>query len=387
MNKLLSFFDYKPNILLPIFALFLPIFAPLSQVAILLYLISWLWNKQYLHLFRLRQNSILFLFLYCFLFLLSGLYSDNTILWGADIESKLGLWIFPILLLSQQHYDKKVATITINALILGCLLLTLYLHIIQLTEPQAIRSLVHHFTLLNVIYLTTYISFTLFFSLYQFFTITERNKKIIYLGAAILAHYSLFAFGSRMAILSTICVELAVIFVWKVLVNRQYITGFVWLLFILIFNVGSLLMSNYALNRFKKLGSGNGDVRTLIWEASWLEIQKSPIIGHGAGDTQDVLRPRYLAINYPRGAEKNQNSHNQYLETGVSIGFIGILILMCWIFFSLYQGWHQQNYLLCIFIAIIALNILTESMFERQQGSYFIGFFVSLLYWYKPKSD
>ncbi len=382
MQQILKNFNYKPNILLPIFAFFLPLLPQVSQGAIALYLIFWVINKQYLHLHKVQKNWFaLSAILYFLLFLISGLYSQNLATWGSDLEAKLPLLVVPILLFSQAQYSKKVVNIVLWALTFGCFVFTIYIHYVQLSDAEPLRSLVHHNSYMNVIYFSMYLSVVLFFLLKNIITSPSSPKRWLYIIAAIFAHYALFAFASRMAILATIVVELGVVFLWKIIIERKFITGVALLLLTLAANAGSLYASDNALKRFQTLSSGEQTVRLKIWEASWTSIKKSPIIGYGSGDTKDILRPVYDEIDYSKGAKKNQNSHNQYLETWLSIGIIGLLIFMTGGVSAWFQSWKREHYIFCIFLALVFLNLLTESMFERQQGTYFVAFFGSLLLW------
>ena len=124
-----------------------------------------------------------------------------------------------------------------------------------------------------------------------------------------------------------------------------------------------------------------GRHRLQIWEAGLLQFSKSPIIGYGSGDAKDVMFEGYQITGYQYGVEKRFNCHSQYLESGISVGIFGIILLFGWLFVSSRQGWRHQEYLACIVMALFALNFLTESMLERQQGSYFVAFIGSIVFW------
>lgn len=385
MKKLIAYFDYIPDIFLLIVAFFLPTFPAVSQVAILLFLIFWITKGQYKYLYKIKEHVFALGSIAVFaLYFLSGLYSDNLTFWGSNLEAKLPLLILPILLLSRENYDQKVVNSTLWAFGLGCLSLIIYLHYEHISDPEFTFSRTMAIkTIANSIYFAMYLSFVLLIGfVLNFKKIIQFNfKSFLLLAGLCWFHYAIYALASRMAILGTIGVELMAVFVWKIILDRKIIQAGVMMFLIILVNFFSLNFAQKATKkRIKKLRK-QGDVRELIWKGSWMQIAKSPIIGYGAGDTQDMLIEAYKTLDYNHGVKKKQNCHNQYLQILMTAGIIGLLVFLAWLLLSFRSAWLAQNYLFCIFVAIFALNILTESMLERQQGTYFVAFFGSLLLW------
>lgn len=384
MKKLISYFDYFPDIFLLIVAFFLPVFPAMSQVGIGLFLIFWIAKGQYKYLYKIKEHSFVLGCIGIFaVYFLSGLYSENLQLWGSGLEAKLPLLIVPILLLSREKYDQKVVKGVLWAFALGCLSLMIYLQWQHFLRPKnTFRFIIVEKTVMNTIYLAMYFSFIVLFGFVMYYKkiIQFSFKSFLLLVVLFWFHYAIYAFESRMAILSLTFIELGIFFVWKVLLERKILQAGIMIFFLVTLNFLSLNLGQYPTNRMKSLVKQR-DVRELIWKGSWIQIIKSPIIGHGSGDTQDLLIEAYKTLDYNIGIEKKQNCHNQYLQLLMTAGIIGLLVLLVWLFLSFRTAWFNQNYLFCILIAIFALNMLTESMLERQQGTYFIAFFGSLLLW------
>lgn len=78
---------------------------------------------------------------------------------------------------------------------------------------------------------------------------------------------------------------------------------------------------------------------------------------------------------------KTLNSHNQYFETIISLGLIGLIsLLVCFIipiFIMIKNKKFSVIYL--IFVLIISFNAIFEAIFERQDGIIFFNFFNMLL--------
>jgi O-antigen ligase len=121
-------------------------------------------------------------------------------------------------------------------------------------------------------------------------------------------------------------------------------------------------------------------VRGVLWESSWNLIKGiHEWTGWGHFTAQESLRKLYLLAGFQDGAERNDNSHNQYLYTWVCYGLIGLFILLIFLFRFLWIAINRKIFL-GIFLAImfIVANI-TECMFEAQKGIVFFLFFSSLL--------
>ncbi|REJ82327.1 MAG: hypothetical protein DWQ44_07840 [Bacteroidetes bacterium] len=115
--------------------------------------------------------------------------------------------------------------------------------------------------------------------------------------------------------------------------------------------------------------------RLFIWPLSWRIIIENPLTGVGTGDIKDVLVSEYEKAGFTEGVEKKLNPHNQFLHTGVILGFPGmIFLLILFIIFS-WEYFERRNSLAILFNAIIFLNALTESVLERQAGVLLFCFF------------
>jgi O-antigen ligase len=120
-------------------------------------------------------------------------------------------------------------------------------------------------------------------------------------------------------------------------------------------------------------------LRVLAWSASIDVIKRNPVLGVGNGDIKDELSKVYAEHNYKKPLEMHMNSHNQYLETSVGQGLIGLAFLLLMFLAPLFIM-PQNNLLVQGFILLALLSILVESMFNTQAGVIFIAFFYALLF-------
>jgi len=76
------------------------------------------------------------------------------------------------------------------------------------------------------------------------------------------------------------------------------------------------------------------------------------------------------------------DSHNQYFDTIISIGIVGLLLLLAYYFVPILimVKYKKTDFIYLIFIMIIAFNSLFESVFEGQVGIIFFNFFNVLMF-------
>jgi O-antigen ligase len=109
-------------------------------------------------------------------------------------------------------------------------------------------------------------------------------------------------------------------------------------------------------------------LRIHAWKSSRSVIEASPIVGHGTGDVWDVLLAEYVAKGYTGAQVKEVNAHNEYYQTGLATGLIGIAFLVFVLSYWLYFALKNRHFPLVIFVLITAFAFLFESYFSTQAG-------------------
>ena len=98
--------------------------------------------------------------------------------------------------------------------------------------------------------------------------------------------------------------------------------------------------------------------------------------GVGLGDETDFLVREYYRKGYSGYAERRLNPHQQFLQTGISIGFLGILTLLILFISLIIASFRTENLALFIGAICISVSCLFESMLERQVGVIFLSILV-----------
>ena len=108
------------------------------------------------------------------------------------------------------------------------------------------------------------------------------------------------------------------------------------------------------------------DARIILFERSWSVFKDHMILGVGTGDRMDELDPLYKdKYGVPYGT---LNSHNQYMDTSLSTGIIGLTVLLLMLFVPMRYARKNKNFFFFSTILLFAVAIIFESMLERQMG-------------------
>jgi O-antigen ligase len=116
-------------------------------------------------------------------------------------------------------------------------------------------------------------------------------------------------------------------------------------------------------------------VRFWIWKSAISVIKDHSVLGIGSGDIRDELKKQYEIEDMPYSALRKYNAHNQYLETWIGIGILGILAFLMMLIIPLITGIKLQNWLLVGFICLCGVSFFFESMLNTISGVVFFALF------------
>lgn len=121
------------------------------------------------------------------------------------------------------------------------------------------------------------------------------------------------------------------------------------------------------------------ETRLIMWRLSVEQIRDTPF-GVGSGDADQVLAERMAEKNLNQEfIDRHLNPHNQFFQTWVEVGFIGVLLLVLFIVLVVYKSFKNRDYFLLILTFNFAMNCLFESMLQRQSGIVFYTVLFCLL--------
>ena len=215
---------------------------------------------------------------------------------------------------------------------------------------------------------------------------TERPHKILaysslIVSIIILTAY-LFILQSRSGLLGLILLTVGVLHVifFKL---RRYLLGVVLLSCIAAVVATILLVVPTSQHRLsdtlaKVAAHDQSDERYIISKASFNVVKENMPWGVGVGDRMDELVAEYQRMGAEKQYWRRYNPHNQFVDTLMTTGILGLLVLSVILILPAIDCIRNKNYLFLAFLFIVTLSALFESILERQMGINFFCFLYCL---------
>ncbi len=105
-------------------------------------------------------------------------------------------------------------------------------------------------------------------------------------------------------------------------------------------------------------------------------IKEHLLFGTTEGDIKEVRLAAYKQKNFTDLALHNYNAHNEFIGTLATYGIIGFILFMGILFLPFRKAEYRRSY--SLFIIIVVITFLTESILDRQQGLNYFMFFYAL---------
>lgn len=338
-----------------------------------------------------NKYALLFIALY-FIYLVGMLYTQNVSHGGLDLQIKMSLFLFPIVLSSEGEMNfikqKWFGFAFILGLVLhgvGCFIYAAWHYF---STGEAVFIYMQFSKFVHPTYYTMYIDLAFVFMYYALTTkgkeLSKKEKLFIYISAVFLLVMVMLLESKMGQIVTAILIP---VFLFNYFLSKKSRFKAVATVIAV---VGLLVVGISKITRFhamKDLISGkNRDVtseesnqaRFYVWQASWKVISEKPIFGYGTGDTA-TLQHQYLKDGMTGALNNKLNCHNQYLQTTIALGIPGIIILLGNLLIPFFKSIKQKRFVYMMFILILLFNFLTESMLEQQAGTMYYGLLNSLL--------
>ena len=108
-------------------------------------------------------------------------------------------------------------------------------------------------------------------------------------------------------------------------------------------------------------------------------INEKPLFGYGIGDTKDVLSALEDKNSFFKG--KYYNTHNQFLNTTLATGIIGLLLFIFFLLKNLQLIVFRSFEQLSIVLLFVALMFI-ENILDRQNGIIYFSIFINYFSFY-----
>lgn len=358
----------------------------------------------YGNFWRLISNNFsVALVLYFSLIVLSMTYSSNLESGLRSIETKFSFLVFPFFLPSI-FLNKEMTHRTMTLFWVGGM------SYIFVSFVDALISFLHSHSLSSFFYSElgvgffqegsfihpTYASF--FYNILfaylalQWIQNSPKGKfKFVIIASLIFVAVFIFMLSSKFGILALAINFLLLL--WKYVKNTNQVLRAT--IFFMAFSIVSILVvwqsplkkrfvSAYSAVTTANHHPSSTQTRLDVWRVTSTIISENPILGVGAGDIRNELLLKYQENDYQTYAQREYDSHQEFLQTYAALGLPGIIVLL-FIFVLLWKrAISARNYLLFIFTTLFFVFGMVESMLERQAGVVFFVFFSLFLYSFNP---
>lgn len=326
--------------------------------------------------------------------IISALLSENKKEAAFSVEVKMTLLILPYLFFGFS-WPLSILRRSIIAFVSGCFFATLYLLLRATSYSMAGQTEYFYYTLfsdlLHASYFSMYLQLALAFVVVLYPRWFHQQKAIIrssWFFAAIFI-LGIFLCASKMGLITFFCLfPLLLVYRLRKKIPFQKMLVLMSALFLVVALILFMLPQTserlIRLTQFSteldKSSTESSAVRVLIWEQCIDLVKAEPLWGYGVGDANDELYKRYETNGITGALSHHLNAHNQFFQTTIGMGILGLLLLLGMTLFSVINAAIKRRLLLLIFSGLILLNFLVESMLQTSAGILFFSFFYSLLH-------
>jgi O-antigen ligase len=350
-------------------------FIPITLVLVLVVSVITIPWQIRVHYFKKRKRYILSFVLFYIVSLIGMVYTLNVKEGLFDLEVKLSILLVPLVFLTSNIINKYTVFGLIKTFIVGVSLslgLQFILATINFQETGNtdvfFYNLFSHFH--HPAYFSMYTNFAIASLLVLIFHYRDRPqfRHFALLGFLVVGIYQL---SSRAGML-TLIVLLFYAFVYIIFPKLRW-KKMLYALFATVLITAAIL---YPIARYTSTireidvttSKSSSGVRLAMWQAAIPLIKENPIIGVGTGDVNRELQFRFAQERVVRAVRDNLNAHNQFLQTQVGLGLMGTIALLIALLLPLWVSIKKGKLFYPLFVVILLINFLTESVLNTQAG-------------------
>ena len=366
------------------------------------YLLTWnLLRDGFLKIFK-EKNAMFYMVILFLVYCISVSYSEDLKTAGQKIILKSSYLYFPIIF-SLTKWDKKKLIRVLDFFLAGCFFqVVISFFDAYIDAGLTFDSKEFYYTKLSYnlhpSYAALIINIGFIFNTIRIIQLIKArgNFYIVSLRILLLILFLIFILMlSSKAGLVCLVVSLLALSAFTFYRFKSFKTKLIGMLFIVIvlgggvtffgdravFKFNELISSVKNKNDFisKSAGYYSWKTRLVLWDNTWDVIKESYVFGYGVGDGKKILQNQLKLNEETFVLSKNYNSHNQFLETTLSIGLIGLLLLLIILVKGTFSKKNGFGYISILLGVIIAINFFVESMMEKQIGSITITWLICLL--------
>jgi O-antigen ligase len=370
----------------------------------------WLINQKYKasRLLILENKILLLPGLFYLLHLVSIFYSSNWQYASLDYQIKLSYLLFPIVLSGFSFSISEIRKFKfyfIGGVVVTSIFYFVYASIRYFESGDTGLFFYSEYSrFMHPGYFTIYLNLAFIFLMENYFLNAEKKKseRVILFLIMFFVFANITLLSARMAwivAVLTILIYYFILFFKSQIQKREKYISILFVLLMIGFQMGANRFNNKSDSRFKQIedaienpsqmtqapertyeGESGITARVHLWKNAAELISQNLFFGVGAGDLKEDLIKVYGKNNFAYGIKNNMSPHNQYLHTTVILGVFGLCFLLTMLFMPAVAAFKNQQWIYFLFMVIIVVNCITESILERQSGVMLFAFFNSLFY-------
>ena len=375
--------DYGLYALLLVFCAYnrlMPILMIVTSLSIFVKHNNWQGIKK---LISLRYPFVWFIF-YFFAHIIGLLNTENFEFAFSDLGMKMSFIVVPLFLIGARikiNFN-ALANAYITGLIIACVICYVYAVYRSIHYPEDnhwayFRESYFSF-MMHRSYFATYLALGALISLILFF---EAAKfKFFYGFAGVLFVVSMLLTNSKAGVVILVVLMLPLIYY---LLGKHYRkiygligVGVAILAMVAVVNLSSNLKARLAkmVNEVVNTEPTQSDSiesnasRLIMWSTSLELFKENPLLGVGTGDVKDELNKRNKALGNYAIAEHSLNAHNQFLNSAVQLGIVGLIPLLGIFVTGLFVGIRRKKTIIIVMQLTFMLTMFFESFLETQAG-------------------
>lgn len=338
------------------------------------------WHQDKSYPYNKNAYVLIPMMLYWLAYLISMLWTENQSVGWVEVGQNAWFFAIPLTCLCTdfrqitKHCLRAMLWIYVFTItIVFCYLLTKAIITTHQSSPIFLKSVLKVFhNYIHHTYSTLYIALGLAF-LYTELIRKERLGRgmlalLVFCACCMVAFVILL--NSRAGTLYLILLSLMCI-LHTFFIRKKYCVGIVSLITLLTLVAVLHYTLPEELLRFSNTTSEitHGDMsddRFQIMENAWTVVKNHPLTGVGAGDRMDSLVPYYGTL------DDVFCPHNQFLDTWLATGVLGILLLWIMLLLPMVLAYKKKQVLPVMINIMLIVGLMVESMLERQMGVAFV---------------
>lgn len=228
---------------------------------------------------------------------------------------------------------------------------------------------------------------------------TQSNKERLFsIFIFVLAIYSVSLSGTRIAWVIFLALSFSIMLIWSIrglLTRRGLLLIVIALSVISVVSISSKQFNNRIDIAYKEIQTfsndkdshGSVNLRLSMWSGGFTAFKQQPIIGYGYQNT-GLEASRHISGSYAKEFTKGQKMlHNDYINSLVGFGIVGLLVLLTLLFFPLIIFYKRlkadksftKNATGMLFIIALLVFAITDSIYSHNVMRSFFVLFLGIL--------